>query len=169
MKYKNLISPILWVIACCVSLCGFASSQTISDYFSRIPHQVFCEAKPAELLKLAQKGQGVVDTKNGYVRLDGDGAQVSLQIALFRYKDQNPLLVVAWGDLEEKDFTHLTIFQEQNGKMKVADRKLFPINDSKKLSFELPRQGRTIIVRKHSGEVSSRWTWNGTSFLHDAK
>ena len=75
--------------------------------------------------------------------------------------------MVAWGHLEEADFTHLTLFKELDGKMVVANRKIFPVADSDDLRFELPRQGRTVIVRNAAGKEVSRWTWVKDAFVRE--
>jgi len=143
---------------------GIAGADTITEYFKRIPRQEFTEGTPVQLVDYAKDGQGLIDIKNGYFSLEGDGAQVSLQVALFRYENKEPLLVVAWGFLEEEDFTNLTIFQENGGKMVVADRKIFPVANSEEVIFELPRHGRTVIVKNSAGAVLSKWTWDGAAF-----
>lgn len=155
----------LTTFTCLFSFVPPIAAQDVAQYFSRLPRQGFTEAPPPELLKLARGGQGVIDIKNGYFHLDGDGIQVSLTVALFRFTDRSPLLVVAWGDLEEPDFTHLTLFLESEGKMVVADRTTFPVADSSRRRFELPRHGRTVMVRDAAGNPVSKWTWDGTEFL----
>ncbi len=154
-------------IALALSPVAAIGASTVTDYFLRIPLQGFTEGSPQELVKIMQRGNGLIDTKNGYFRLEGDGAQVSLQGALFRHEDKSPLLVVAWGHLEEADFTHLTLFKELDGKMVVANRKIFPVADSDDLRFELPRQGRTVIVRNAAGKEVSRWTWVKDAFVRE--
>jgi hypothetical protein len=79
-------------------------------------------------------GRGVIDSRNGYMFLDGDGAQVSLEIALFLYPDREPLLAVAWADYMEgsekppyqiKNFTHLSFYRERSGKMVLRTARSF--------------------------------------------
>jgi hypothetical protein len=41
-----------------------------------------------------------------------------------------------------------------------ANRAVFPVQDSDKIRFELPREGLTVKVLDPSGEVHSKWTWN---------
>lgn len=146
-------------------LVGTSMAGTVTDSFRRLPKQPFTEGPPAQLVRLMENGQGLIDVKNGFLRLDGDGAQVSLQVALFRFEDDSPLLIVAWGNLEEPDFTHLTLFREKGGAIVEVDRKILAVADSDDLRFELPRHGRTIIVRNSVGKVVSKWTWNGTAFF----
>lgn len=99
--------------------------------------------------------------------LEGEGEQVSLQIALFLYADRGPLLAIAWGKLDKPDFTHLSFFTEEEGKMVSVDTAIFPINNSGGVRFELPRFGRTVIVRDSGGKVVSKWTWNPATFTED--
>ncbi|PYL97620.1 MAG: hypothetical protein DMF18_02060 [Verrucomicrobia bacterium] len=60
--------------------------------------------------------------------------------------------------------------------MHKVSRRVFPIGDRwssgeyeskyEDLQFELPRQGRTILVRSQkSGKVLRKFTWNGEKFV----
>ena len=156
------------LIAALVSTAS-AAPKNIVDYFLTIPQQSFTEGSRAELVKSIQRGdnRAILDTKNGYMRRLADGAQASLQIALFRFEDKTPLLVVSWGEREEAEFTHVTLFIEKDGKMIPTDRKILPVADSKDHRFELPRHGRTIILRDANQKVLSKWIWNGKDFVKD--
>jgi hypothetical protein len=167
MKTRTLFAGLACVMIATVY--APAAAETVVDYFIALPPQVFHEGTPAELLAIMKRGEGesVVDTQNGFLRLEGDGAQVSLQVALLRYEDKRPLMAVAWGELEEPDFTHLTLFEEKDGKLVVARRGIFPVADSPKLRFELPREGRTVIVRDAAGTTVSKWTWKGDKFANE--
>lgn len=141
-----------------------APAADVTGCFLKVPHQPFLEGTPAKLLEIAgDQREGVIDKPNGYVFVPGDGAQVSLQIVLFRHRDKSPLLAIAWGNLEEEDFTHLTLFREEAGKMVVAERAIFPVADSADVRFELPRHGRTVIVKTPAGV--EKWTWDGAKFV----
>lgn len=163
--FMNLLRIFFALVALVVT--ASAAPKTIDEYFLAIPHQVFTEGSPAEILKIIKRGESgsLLDSKNGYMRLAGDGAQVSLQVALFRFEDKSPLLAIAWGDLEEPDFTHVTLFLEKEGKMISADRSILPVADSPDHRFELPRYGRTVIIR--NGKVLSKWTWDGKRFVKE--
>lgn len=167
MKTRTLFAGLACLMVATVR--SPAASETVVDYFLALPQQVFHEATPGELLDIMKRGEGesIVDAENGFLRLEGDGAQVSLQVALFRYEDKRPLLVVAWGELEEPEFTHLTFFEEKDGKMAVARRGIFPVADSSEVRFELPREGRTVIVRDATGSIVSKWMWKGDKFVKE--
>lgn len=152
-----------------LTLAVSAAPKSIADYFSGIPPQDFTEGTPTQLLAIIKRGEGknLLDAKNGYMRLEGDGAQVSLQIVLFRFADKEPLLAVAYGILEEPEFTHVSFFTEKNGKMILANRAILPVPDSKERRFELPRFGRTITVRDPKGAPLSKYTWDGERFRNE--
>ena len=159
------------IISCLVflNLNASAATKNVEECFLGIPDQTFTEGDPAELLEIIKRGDdgSILNAKNGYMRLSGDGAQVSLQIALFRFVDKTPLLVIAWGNLEEPDFTHLSFFRESNGKMIPEPRAILSVGDSEKHRFELPRFGRTILVKNPEGKTLSKHTWDGRKFSND--
>lgn len=159
----------IFLILALFTMTASAAPKGVADYFLGIPSQDFTEGSPAELLAIIKRGEGrsLLDTKRGYMRLSGDGAQVSLQIALFRYADKSPLLAISYGILEEPDFTHVSFFTEKNGKMILADRTILPVPDSDENRFELPHHGRTIIIRDARGKILSQWTWDGRAFMKE--
>ena len=111
---------------------------------------------------------------NGYISCTGDGAQPEFEVALFRYRDGRPLLAVCAGELEGPDSVYLDFFElGSDGKMKKMRRSIFPVadagNDKGDWRFQLPREGKTILVRnQRSGKILRKLTWNGEKF-QDAK
>jgi hypothetical protein len=146
----------------------------VVDYFLRLPDKTL-EAPPRAWLGNAQ----VIDKQNGYISITGDGAQPSFQVALFRYRDpaRAGLLALCSGELEGDDSVTLDFFElGADGKMHKTSRRVFPIGDRwssgeyeskyKDFQFDLPRHGRTILVRSHkSGKVLRKFTWNGEKFV----
>jgi hypothetical protein len=111
----------------------------------------------------------VVDVPNGYLSCGGDGAQTAFEVALFRHRDNRPLIALCDGVLEGDDYINLHFFElGPNGKFREISRKIFPVPDSGKWRFELPRHGRTVLVRDlHGGKIRRKLTWNGESFQED--
>ena len=109
--------------------------------------------------------------------VSGDGAQPSFELALFRYRDGRPLLAIYSGELEGDDSVALEFFElGADGKMHKASRQIFPIGDQwssgehdrkyEDFRFELPRRGRTILVRSaKSKKVLHKVTWTGEKFI----
>ena len=138
---------------------------TIMDYFAQLPPRTF-EGTTAEMLNFIDKPGTIIDKKNGYIRCGGDGAQGDFEVALFRYHDRRPLIVVSTGSTEGEKGTYLQFFRGgPEGKIHRIDNSIFPIADvgqaenggpSEKWRFELPRYGKTIMVRStRSGKVVS--------------
>jgi hypothetical protein len=61
-------------------------------------------------------------------------------------------------------------FYEQGlgGRMHVVARSIFPIPEEKGYRFDLPRHGRTVIVRDgKSGKPRWKFTWDGARFVEE--
>jgi hypothetical protein len=138
---------------------------SVVDYFLLLPKQDF-EAPPLAWL---DHNARVVDKENGYISISGDGAQPSFDVALFRYRDGRPLLAVCAGELEGPDSVDLKFYQlDADRKMHQAAHDILPIAEFKNVKFDLPRHGRTIVVRNlKSGKVLHRFTWNGEKFIEE--
>jgi hypothetical protein len=146
---------------------------SIVEYYLLLPKDTF-ETPARQWLHNAK-----VDKENGYMDVSGDGAQPSFQVALFRYRDGRPLLAVCQGELEGDDSVTLNFYElGKDGKMGPVQRKIFPVGDawsngtdepqSQNWYFELPRHGRTIVVRRlKTKKVLHRITWNGEVFTEE--
>lgn len=111
--------------------------------------------------------------------ISGDGAQPSFQVALFRYRDGRPLLALCSGELEGNDSVTLSFYElGPDGKMQAVPRKILPIGDAwsngtdepqpQNWYFELPRHGRTVVVRRlKTKKVLHCATWNGEKFIQE--
>ena len=144
------------------------------DYYLLLPEKTF-EA-PA---RLWLQNATVIDKQNGYISVSGDGAQPSFEVALFRYRDGRPLLAICEGELEGDDRVSLEFFElGEDGKMHKAPRKIFPISDQwaseepdkkyEDFRFELPRRGRTVVVRSaKTKKILHKVTWNGEKFVEE--
>jgi len=142
--------------------------MTVVDYFLRLPDKTL-EAPPRAWLGNAQ----VIDKQNGYISITGDGAQPSFQVALFRYRDpaRAGLLALCQGELEGEKSLFLDFFEMgSDGKMHKTRRSIFPVKDAGNgqgnWTFELPRQGRTVLVRSlKTKKILHRVTWSGEKFV----
>jgi hypothetical protein len=151
---------------------------TVSDYFVMLPPKTL-EAPAANWLSfLRQPDCGVEDKANGFLSCTGDGAQPPFQVVLFRFKDDRPLLAVCQAELEGRRnvYVQLDFYAfKGKGRMVKAPRSIFPVKDSAfpidertAHSYELPRNGRTVLVRDlGSGKVRQKFTWNGERFVEE--
>ena len=150
--------------------------MTVVDYYLLLPEKTF-ETPAREWLQNAK----VIDKQNGYISVMGDGAQPSFEVGLFRYRDGRPLLAVCEGELEGDDSVTLNFYElGADSKMHVAPRKIFPIGDAwskggdepqlQSWYFELPRRGRTVLVRSlKTKKILHKVTWNGEKFVQEAR
>ncbi len=167
--------PVFVLVAAALSFSLRAANErkmTVVDYYLLLPEKTF-EAPPGSWLQNAT----VIDRQNGYMNVTGDGAQPNFEVALFRYRDGRPLLAICQGELEGDDRVGLSFFElGSNGKMQEVSRKIFPIGDAwssgdydkkyQDLRFELPRRGRTVLVRSMKNKrILRRVTWNGEKFV----
>ncbi len=140
----------------------------VADYFAMVPVDDGFFLTPAELLKSKLPEYDIIDTPNGYLRFAGDGAQAAVEAALFRYRDDSPLLAVCLGEPEGKKSQYLTFYVPgPKGKLRKAPRSILPVADGDGRQFILPRKGRTIIVRDKSGKHEHRYVWDGERFAEE--
>lgn len=116
--------------------------KTVVDYFMLLPQKGFFELKMPERKKWLYGIKGsVVDTKNDYLRMQGDGAQGSLQVALFRYKGR--VLVAVYNEFEEGTL-HFLCYQK--GRWKDVTKATLPVPFNRFFTYTLPRYGTAIKV-----------------------
>jgi hypothetical protein len=155
---------------------------SIVDYFLLLPENQF-EGPPSVWLNHARTGgrpylckgegaeEGIVDEKNGYISCGGSGAQSSLDVALFRYRDGRPLLALCQAgepEVEEENsvYSYLSFFElGADGKMHAITHSMIGEGKGEDWEFVLPRKGKTILVRApKSKKVLHRFTWDGERF-----
>jgi hypothetical protein len=144
-----------------------ARRLTVVDYYLQLPDKTFERPAKEWLMFLRQPKSGVYDPANGYLSCTGDGAQPPFEVALFRHKNDRPLLAVCQGELEGKNSKYLTFYEPGlGGRMHEVKRSIFPFADEKGYLFELPRQGRTVIVHtEKGGKLKAKYTWDGEKFV----
>jgi hypothetical protein len=142
---------------------------TIVNYFALLPDQTLEDKAPKILDFILRSKDTIIDIPNGYMKAQGDGAQGDIEVALFRYKDDRPLLALMQGEPGETDYWYLHFYEMgDDGKMKKVSRKILRPDNEPRRQFELPRKGRTIIVRDtKTKKVTERWTWNGEKFIEE--
>jgi len=169
MRFLPTILIVLITLASPILHGADAKRLTVVDYYLQLPDKTFEGTAKEWLFFLRQPKSGMVDIANGYMSCTGDGAQPPFEVALFRYKDDKPLLAVCQGELEGKNSKYLAFYEPGfGGRMHEVKRSIFPIADEKGFLFELPRKGRTIVVRtEKGGKLKAKYTWDGEKFGED--
>jgi hypothetical protein len=152
--------------------------MSVLDYFLLLPSDTF-EGPPYTWLDVMRANGEMIDKENGYMNCPGDGAQPEFEVALFRYRDGRPLLALCAGELEGTDKVQLQFFElGADGKMQKISRPILPGTHIKNdpgmgytkegWQFELPRKGRTIVVRSEkTRKILQRFTWTGEKFQEE--
>ncbi len=166
---------IVWSISA-VLLAGLASGaaalarpatppRTVVDYYLLLPSEYFGglanEGSRQERLRILRDFKGsLVDTRNGYLYLEGDGAQESLTVCLFRRPDRSYLIAVNANEDSDGGWDpSLDFYLYRNGHLVNVTRSTLLRRFSKKLGYKLPRYGTTIKVITEAGETVYELPW----------
>lgn len=127
-----------------------AQPKTVLDYFLLLPAkgEFATEVPKNERKKLLYANaetfgpvKPIVDIKNDYILFPGDGAQGTLQFAVFRYKGR--ALVVMRDDFEDGA---LDFLRYENGRWTDVTRQMMPAIYNVHYDYHVPRWGTTIKV-----------------------
>jgi hypothetical protein len=124
--------------------------RTVLDYFMLLPQEFF--AFPKSELKSWVYGENslgtIVDTKNDYLRMWGDGTQPTIYMALFRHKGR--VLVGIYSDSKGGGILYLMRYEK--GKWANVTTSMLPIAYNESYHYIIPRYGTTIKVTVGNGE-----------------
>jgi hypothetical protein len=115
-----------------------AQPRTVKDYFLLLPDKYFETSRREVWLD----EDCIIDIKNDYIHFPGDGAQSTLEVALFRYRGQ--VLVAVYDHYMEGSLDFLRYI---NGRWKNVTRQVIPVPfNGYKYQYKIPRYGTTIRV-----------------------
>ena len=109
--------------------------------------------------------ESVVDLNNGYLFAQGDGAQASIWVCLFKKTDGKPLIAVQTTAGDTDEITYLFFYLYEHGKWKDVTKETLPVKHNEQYRYSLPRYGQTIKVTTPRGKKLYDWEWNNEKFL----
>ena len=134
--------------------------RTVLDYFRLLPMETgIFEVENREAL-LKKDWPHIVDVRNDYLQVTGDGAQRSFQIAVFRHHGRD-LVAVSSTDGTDYDFD---LWRDENKMWRNVTKSLSPVANRFDLHFVLPRSGTSIKVYKANGSHISNLRWKQGKF-----
>jgi hypothetical protein len=166
---RRLIAALFAILSLGVPLCGTAYGATttkpvtVVDYYMLLPQDYFEVPASSRKNLIDASGGGFVDKANGFLFAQGDGAQPSLDVALFKRKDGNYIVAVHSDATEETD--GFLDFYTWNGTKLVGVANLLPKPFDPKFTYKIPRRGTTISVSSVKGSKRYSYRWNGTKFI----
>jgi len=142
-----------------------AKPRTVRDYYLLLPDKYF-EANPEQRVKwmLDAKRGAVVDVKNGYLLAQGDGAQMSLVVCLFKNRGGTYTIGVDATSWEGDWYSRLNFYHYVSGTFVDVTKSLIPVALPEEHWYELPRYGTTIGVANQKRRHLYDLVWNGRRF-----
>ena len=124
-----------------------AQPETVLDYFLLLPKESYFASplSSSERKKWLYNKSGsvkpVIDIENDYILFPGDGAQGTLQFAVFRYKGR--ALIVVRDSFEDGS---LNFLRYENGRWTDVTSAMMPAIYNVRYDYHVPRWGTTIKV-----------------------
>ena len=145
------------------SVAQSSTPRTVLDYYLLLPDKYF-EANKEQRVKwmLDPKRGAVVDIKNGYIYAPGDGAQISIYVSLFTRAAGSPLIAVK-SDTE--GLTDLDFYEYKQGALVEISKGLLPVKVNEEFKYEMPRYGKSIVVRNQQSQRVYSLVWSGRRFV----
>lgn len=141
-------------------------SLNVKDYFLALPQKYFENTeKPNHEWMLPPRRGSIIDLKNGYIFAQGDGAQVSIWVSLFKKKNGEHLIALQTTAGDTDVFTYLWFYFYKNGKWIDVTKQYLPIKHNERYVYQLPRAGQTIRVTTPKGKRLYDWEWNKEKFI----
>lgn len=94
----------------------------------------------------------------------GDGAQTDLYVCLFKRTDGSYLIAVNYNDKDEVFESLLDFYVYDHGRLRDVTKAVLPVTFDKRLYYELPRYGTTIVVTNKSGKKLYDLVWAESVF-----
>ena len=136
------------------------------DYYLLLPEKYF-EANKEQRIKwmLDPKRGAVVDIKNRYIYAPGDGAQTSIYVCLFKRPAGSPLMAVKSHPSDTDEFTRVEFYEYKQGALVEASKGVLPVEVNEALKIEMPRYGKSIVVRNRQNQRIYSLVWSGRHFV----
>ena len=106
----------------------------------------------------------IVDVKNGYLYAPGDGAQTDVYVCLFKKSDGSYLIAVKTHPTDTNEYTRLDFYVFKRGMLLDVSKTVLPVAVNEELKYELPRYGRTILVKNKNGSRAYDLIWVADRF-----
>lgn len=175
MKFTNQRAEIIFLSLCLVTIAfatgvGTAEAQspepkTVGDFLLLVPERYMIGYDlrfREELLRGEHRGV-VIDIRNGYISYDASDNPSGFEFAIFR--KSNGRYIVAYNragddfDWQPKDGATLRLLSYEGGRWRDVTRVLVPVALDGRLTYTLPRWGRSIAVTGEGGRELYTLTW----------
>jgi hypothetical protein len=181
MMIKNQRANLVFHVLCVLTIAiasgfGTAAAQssepkTVGDFLLLVPER-YIEGYDLRLREELLRGEHrgvVVDIANGYISYDASDNPTGFELAIFR--KSNGRYIVAYSNSASDNFDReigdgytLFLLSYEGGKWRDVTKALLPVAFNKKLTYKLPRRGRSIEVTGEEGRKLYTLTWGNDRF-----
>jgi hypothetical protein len=172
----NLIYHVLWVVTIAIALGhGTVAAQssepkTVMDFFLSVPERYMDGYDLRLREEMVRNGWlNIVDVKNGYIFYDASDNPTGFEFVIFR--KSNGRYVVAYSDSTSDNFDWeindgytFFLLSYEGGRWRDVTKSLLPVAFNKKLTYKLPRWGRSIEVSDEKGRKLYTLRWRNDRF-----
>ena len=177
-RTHNIFRVLCAVTFAIIAGIGTAAAQssepkTVADFLRLVPERYtigYDRRLREELLRGERRGV-VVDIPNGYISYDESDNPSGFELAIFRKNDGSYLVAYSDGAFYEPDLGRelgnwptFYLLSYKGGRWRDVTRTSLPVPFDKKLSYMLPRQGRSIGVVNGRGRLLYTLTWRNDRF-----
>ena len=140
--------------------------KTVADFFRIVPERYigFDRDFREGLLRDERRG-AVIDIPNGYISWDASDNPEEFEFAIFKKSNGKYLVAI---DVDYDSFFpntgRLYLLSYERGKWRDVTRTTLPVRHDKRLTYKLPREGRTIEVTNQHGRRVYSLTWANDRF-----
>lgn len=172
-RLPSILFLVLSIGATALPVGGAVSAQVAPDapknvleFYKLLPDKYFeADREQRTTVLLDPKRGSIVDIPNGYLYAQGDGAQASLWVCVFKRPDRSYLVVVKTHPGDTDALTSLDFFEFRENRLQpIPPKTILPVAVNGRLTYQMPRQGRTIKVLAPDGTRIYDLTWTGTKF-----
>jgi len=144
---------------------GNQHPKTVLDFYKLLPNEDYKHFEGDRRALLSSDDRRVVDVKNAYIYLHGDGGQTDVCLTLF--KKPNGRYLVAVANYGGDDYGNaLEFYILEDGRLKdVPKSAVMPTGYNKEFRYILPRIGKTIKVVDSSEQIIFELLWTDGRFV----
>ena len=176
MMMKNLRANLFFHVLCVMAFAivpGVRASaaqssepKTVSDFFLLVPESyIGYDLRFREELLRGERRGTVIDVANGYISWNASDNPEEFEFAIFRKSNGRYLVAYSVGyDSQFPDASKFLLLSYEGGRWRDVTRASLPVAYDPKLTYKLPRQGRSIEVTDEEGRQRYTLTWANDRF-----
>jgi len=140
--------------------------KTVADFFRLVPERyIGYDLAFREGLLGGERRGTVIDIPNGFISWDASDNPEEFEFAIFKKNNGKYLAAFSVGyDSQFPQASRFVLLSYERGRWRDVTRASLPVAYNRRLTYKLPRQGRTIEVWDENGHQPYLLTWANDRF-----